>query len=181
MKFYHLDRASLLAEMKSIELTPISSIDIQTSLPSIKQHFENWIDDGSLSNHGIQYISDSFEGKNINAEWFLEYERRLFHKDKPSRFQSILAFDSIEDVDRFVSEYNIQERKIIYELECKEFFKADMKLLGNQSSPLVQSFMSNAYWSGKALNEIDDQFSTIDPLWEYLLVPPVRIIGKVKV
>jgi len=177
MRFFHLDRANSLKidEGSTIELKPIPrQKNIELMSKNLMQQYPN-----GVSQHGISYLLDSYKKDSITSEWFLEYERKINFLEKPSRFQSVFAFKELDDIRRFISkvEFN-QDVLFIYELEAEHYFKGDMQMVGSQSSPLIQSAMAQAYWEGKSLREMDEKFINIIPLWEYLLVPPIKVIGK---
>ncbi|MFP3723493.1 DUF2441 domain-containing protein [Niallia circulans] len=176
MRFYHLDRANTLTLEKdsNIGLIPIESLHLDKILENnLREKFPE-----GLSQHGISYLLGSNNKENIITEWFLEYERKIGFINQPSRFQSIFAFKELDDIQEFIKYVKYEgNNSIVYELESENYFKGDMRILGSQSSPLTQSLTSQLYWQGKSIKELRDDFN-IKPLWEYLLVPPVKVINK---
>lgn len=59
---------------------------------------------------------------------------------------------------------------LIWEVESDVAFKADMRLLTLQGSLLGLSYNAHRYWSGIS--------SGNNPVWEYLMVPPVRVLRR---
>jgi hypothetical protein len=46
-----------------------------------------------------------------------------------------------------------------------------MNLLTSQETTLVYSWFAHAYWSGER--------GPVDPFWECLLIPPIKVLGTV--
>lgn len=83
--FYHVDRRNKLKPDKKISLSD------QPQLPGLlhEEYSEG------LSSHGNQYLL-SKKRNNSEAEWFYELIRLWKYNDRPSRFQSFFAFETIE-------------------------------------------------------------------------------------
>lgn len=177
MKFYHIDRIGTLKENETIDLFPVLSL--QNLNPLLKSNILKKFEEG-ISNFGSSCLLGTYT-QDIISEWFLEYERSLHFKDKPSRFQSIFAFSTIDDVQRFVNEYIPHNKEYrVFELESDNYFKGDMKVVGYQRTPLVQSAISHSYWNGESIEDLNIENHNVKPLWEYLLVPPVKVIKEIQ-
>jgi hypothetical protein len=104
-------------------------------------------------------------------ELLIEYVRRSFYPEKPSRFQSVFAFDNYEQAKDFKYRFSDDKSKgSIWEVEANNILKADMNLLSLGNSLLEADYLAHLYWKGETIG---------NPYWEYLLVPPVKVIRKV--
>jgi hypothetical protein len=102
-------------------------------------------------------------------EFIFEYVRKSYYPQRPSRFISFFAFDSIELAKNFRSEICNSQGNIC-EIESEESFGADMNLLRLEKLLLKADHLAHLYWKGETIG---------NPYWEYLLVPPVKVIRKV--
>lgn len=171
MTFYTLDRKRTLTQRQTVNLVRYTDINLKV----LQKHLDMLFPDG-VSSHGERYFVSSvpavnFENRNIDGllEIVFEYVRRANFPNKPSRFQSLFAFDSFEQAELFRQRPN--NDGVIWEVECDNYFKVDMNLLTANDSILVLSCRANLYWSGKTINE--------NPFWEYLLSPPISVIKSV--
>lgn len=167
-KFFHFDRKSLLSEGDIINLTKYTDI----SPDYLQKHIDKYYPSG-FTGHGEYYLLQGTSASkliNPNIEIFFEYVRRAYYKNKPSRFQSFFAFNSMEEVVKFIDKFQYKSGKL-WEVECEKSYSADMSLLNIGSSILTYSYNAHLYWEGK---------SSDDPIWEVLLAPPVNIIQEVK-
>jgi hypothetical protein len=168
-KFYHIDRLGILQENKNISLIQYNDIKPQ----ELQCHADEMFPQG-FSHHGDHYFLKNQSQAKIaspNIEILFEYVRRAHYKNRPSRFQSVFAFETIEQALDFKQKFGTSN-SLIWEVESQENFKADMNLLtiGNNSI-LVYSYFAHLYWQGKTRE---------NTFWEYLLVPPVKIIKKIE-
>lgn len=182
--FFHVDRCRSLRPRKIIEL--VHYYDIK---PKDFQEHANLLFPKGFSRHGRRYFVSSeikieFEKYEIKAncvittkncanaiiEILFEYMRRSYFPDKPSRFQSFHALQSLDDAKKFRKNY-FNSRGIIWEVGCDNTFKADMNFLKLEGSLLELSFRVHRYWSGQKGEQ--------EPFWEFLLTPPVRIIKSI--
>jgi len=106
----------------------------------------------------------------VLTEYLFEYVRKSYYLQRPSRFQSFFAFDNIEHAKDFRNKFCNSQGNIC-EIESKVSFKADMNLLTLGNSLLEADYYAHLYWKGE---------TTGNPFWEYLLVPPVKVIRKVE-
>jgi hypothetical protein len=176
-KFYHLDRGNTLKEGQVVNLIKYNNIecgnDLKLSL-ELQQHYDRMFPDG-VTFHGNQYFvnGNNFAGTNPSIELLFEYVRRSDFPTLPSRFQCFFAVNNLDDMNILI---NIIGKKYpnytIWEVECDKFFRGDMNLLYASSSSLGMSYLANKYWKGTTV--YNDR-----AVWEYLLVPPVKVIKKI--
>lgn len=155
--------------------------DIYTE-SDLKTHLDELFSEG-LSSHGATYFTNAYLILNDPytrqplpyvphipiIEMVFELVRRTDFRDKPSRFQSLFAWDSIERANQFRHEFQ-QADAPIFKLQSEIVFRADMQLLLLGGSCLGASLFAHKYWRGKA---------TQKPDWEYLLKPPVTVVEQV--
>lgn len=169
MIFYTIDRGSTLKENLKINLKLYDDI----SPTFLKGHVDSLFPDG-LSSHGEHYfLRNNSKALNVSPmlELIIEYVRRADYKNKPSRFQSFFAFDSLSQAKDFRSEYG-ETSNAIYKINTDIYHKANMKLLYAGNSILVTSYFANSYWqSVPGIEEI---------CWEYLLPLPVTILDRIE-
>jgi hypothetical protein len=178
-QFFHLDRGNLLVEGQTIELEKKYDY-VKHSNPKLTETFRNHYDKlfpNGVTMHGEHYFAKPTVHKNVNSvlELVFEYVRRSDFIDKPSRAESFFALDSLGDVFRIaqkLNNINVQNCSI-WEVESETFHRADMQLL-DLGTNLMTSFCAHEYWSGTARDDTE-------PLWEYLLVPPVKIVRKLNI
>ncbi len=166
--YFTVDRNRALKEGQIINLVKYSDVE-----PSeLQVHVDSLFPDG-VTNHGECYMlrgQTSAMGVNEVIELLVEYVRRSHFPSCPSRFQSIFAFQNIDQAMNFSKEYGISD-SLIWKVESDVAFKADMHLLTLQGSLLVLSYNAHRYWKGLS--------SGNNPVWEYLMVPPVRVIHRI--
>lgn len=183
--FYHVDRNMSLKQGQKIELVHYNDIKPE----KLQKHVDQLFPKG-FSSHGEKYflqykiikflqskknpniIETNMDSINIIIEILFEYIRRSNFPDKPSRFQFLHAFQSIDNTINFRKEF-CNSKGYIWKVECDNYFKADMNLLnlGNCSS-LELSYNANKYWSGLPG---EDKV----PFWEFLLTIPVRVLKRI--
>lgn len=162
MIFYHVDRTDTIKNLKTIEL-------IHPHLPEVMNEALLELFPDGISNHGVNYAIQSFEGQHTSTstEQIFELYRRMYFPDKPSRFQSFFAFTSLEDAINFTLDYPLAK---IYKvsIDHDNYHIGDMNLVKGETIIQCHKFALD-YWSGRLSNE---------PLKEVLLVPPIRIDGQ---
>jgi len=135
----------------------IKFLDTCESLDQAKREIES-----ALSNSRIATI-----------EILFEYVRRSCFPDKPSRFTSVFAWETLDQARAFRKRYG---EGPIWEVECDERpFRADMNLVTLGKSVLTLSYSAHRYWSGLPGINAD-----VPPWWEVLLTPPVRVLQQVR-
>lgn len=169
MIVYHIDRLKSLKEGQTIEfLHPPIEPEVLRNL-AIDRYPEG------LSHHGDFYfgrmISKDFVSDSI-LENILEYERLLYFPERPSRFQSIFATNSIDQMNYWIQsnsfrewDFNICELEINhsnYALLDSSWYGFDVKA----PSFLTTSYKAKNYWKG----EITD-----NPKYELVVKLPVVV------
>lgn len=188
--FYHLDRTNSLKKGDIINLHKVNNIscDEYKITPMLQEHLEELFPYG-LSHHGDNYFASSNCIPYLHPvlELLMEYIRRCSYSYMPSRGESFFAVETVNDAVRLCNVLKENPNNAsIWEVECDIAFKFDMFLLDiaqsfiglKNSSNLFTSLLINMYWEGRSIKEIlpDD-----NPFWEYLLLPPVKIIKKVNI
>lgn len=164
--FYSLDRLGTLNE--NIEVGLINYKDINPV--ELQQHVELLFPDG-LSRHGERYFLRNDSSPRLSTpsiEILFEYVRRAYYPDRPSRFQSMFAFEDLNQAIEFKARYG-NGQGTIWQIESKKYLKADMGLLLFGNTILVSSYLAHKYWKGEAGQ---------NPIWEVLLMPPIRVIRR---
>jgi hypothetical protein len=167
--FYHLDRhddldAREVIRLESVEdLPPADGAALADVYPA------------GLSEHGRHYGTQDLYGDDPDALWdvvceaIFELQRTTRYPDRPSRFQSVFGFESLDGLDRFAEKY-VDEPCAIREIEADSAFLGDMRLVDAES--LADGLRrADRYWRGET--------DSAEPLWEALLVPPVRVGERV--
>lgn len=172
-RYFTVDRRKILKEGQTIRLVRYRDIK-----PSILQRHIDYLFPSGVTNHGERYmvcyhnLEELKKDNRDNAliEIIFEYVRRSHFSQRPSRFQSVFGFDNINQSKVFRHKYGSRD-SLIWEVQSHSSFKADMNLLTLRDSLLTVSYHAHQYWEGIAGGNT--------PNWEYLLVPPVRVIRKV--
>jgi hypothetical protein len=104
----------------------------------------------------------------LNQQIVLETIRRNDYPHLPSRFTVFFAWQSLKDLER--SRTQLDEQGIAWAVEGEAGFKSDMNLFWahDQGWPMC----AHAYWS---------QQPTDDPLFDYLLKLPVRVVERMAI
>jgi hypothetical protein len=177
-KFYHVDRSNSLTS--GLVMGLINYRDVEPD--ELQKHVDILYPKG-LSSHGERYLLKNNSSANIadpNIEILFEYVRRAQFPEKPSRFQSIFAFQTIREASIFRSIY-ASTNSPIWEVMAMKSFMADMRLLTTNCSILVYSYYATLYWSGKPAPENPGPEKQSPELsWEVLLEPPVQVIRKIQ-
>lgn len=103
-------------------------------------------------------------------DWSLEFYRRGVCPEKPSRYTSLFAWDSLEKAKKFRLTDGKPSNKIFI-IHTDSYHRGDMSLLGNDQTVLEFTYAMDLYWSGKTVNP--------SPLWEYICPLPVSIGSEI--
>jgi hypothetical protein len=136
MILYTVDRTSKLAENMQIALTRYNDVSPQ----ELQLHVDELFPEG-FSVHGERYFlknSSNSNSINPNIELIFEIVRQAHYEDKPSRFQSFFATETVEDAKKFSSKFGT-DNDLVFKIECECYFKADMSLLTLNNTILVES------------------------------------------
>ena len=187
-QYFSLDRRGFykiggtLNLFKQNPLPNVASIPLPNGVtqPDLQKHLEELFPDG-LSLHGWTYMdwfTDFINSRGVayanymvTLELVLEYVRRSFFADCPSRLQSYFAYTSLSEVQAFRQKQGAGEANApIYRLQADKVIKVDQAWLrlGNQN--IIGSFCAHQYWSGAA---------SPNPEWEHALAQPILVVGQV--
>jgi hypothetical protein len=188
-KLFHVDRTAALRPGQSLDITSWASIASQAQTiadVALQSHVESLFPDG-MTKHGLGYLF----WQNIPAfpmqpglyvdpalatmrshaiELVAEYIRRAEFPSRPSRYQAVFCWSSLEDAQRFVSEANLAGA-VIWEVDGKELFRADMRLL-TMGTALATSEAIHQYWRG-------EKHRTKPPHWELFVAPGATLLSVV--
>jgi hypothetical protein len=183
MRLFTLDRANSLQENAILDLKNTdSSLPYWTteglfSEADLHEHLQTIFPEG-LSMHGWKYAKERHThgtrpnfSHNVSclAEMNFEYVRKGFFADKPSRFQSMFACESIEEAKIFKEKFGNVDNKI-YEIEGRESLRVDMSLILLGTQNVTGSFLAHKYWRGEA---------GTNPFWEHIVKLPVQVLREV--
>ncbi len=203
MEFYHIDRSGQLHVGRTINLFPIGQIVtdlrqeiVQGNIPPLRfDFFENYAD--GLSNHGDKYAAHFQKHLNFleiceyNQEFIFELIRLKQFPHKPSRFQSVFAFENIEQAAYWQSILGSDNKIVKLRVDHKQYSRHDAAFLQGGLAPhpddgtlspeeLKKTFLYSApqyyssavnYWSGS---------DEITPSTEILIKPPVTVVEIVR-
>lgn len=184
MYLYHIDRYGYIKEGQTINL-----IQPQNPNPFFNKlrlkHYKN-----GLSFSGLNYLlaPDIFNVdmrmRQTIFEIIFEQVRYRSFKRRPSRFQSFFGCDESglqEWMNIFLSYEDATYP--IYKIDAKNVFKADSRFVSDivyglpgmtpDNSVLSVSqidYQATFYWRGR---------STANPLFEYLIKPPFRVLDRI--
>ncbi len=164
--FFTVDRLKTLHQGSVLRLTRHTDLEP----PEAQEHADALFPDG-VSTHGNSYLLSGNSDPKLASpavELLFEYVRRASFPEKPSRFQSLFAWESIEEAIAFRGKHGGPDAPI-WRVEAEEFCKADMSYLKRGTSILVWSCFAHSYWRGEG---------TESPAWEILLVPPVSVLNR---
>lgn len=167
-RYFTVDRRMSLKKSQPIDLIKYDDVKPQ----ELQEHVDQLFPQG-VTSHGELYLlrgTTMAKGVSPIIELMFEYVRRSQFPSCPSRFQSLFAFGTLKDAERFKKEYG-SPNSLIWEVEADKAFKADMKLLTLAGSLLVLSYNAHRYWNGVPSGD--------KPCWEFLLVPPVKVIRQI--
>lgn len=171
-RFFAVDRAGTLIEGMVLEL--VRHADVEPDF--LQAHVDNLYPSG-LSAHGEQYLLRSDSRANLASpiiELLFENVRKAHFPDRPSRFQSIFACCSIEEARQFRSSYG-EINSPIWEIYTEgPVFKGNMRLLDNNQTSLICSYLAHEYWSGH------DGPAELSGLTEVVLELPVTVGARVE-
>ena len=179
--FYHLDRARYIkpGDILTLEEEP-GDIFLGVWTPFVDaafvEHLRGLARSG-LSRHGTLYliamIAEQCPLSNYMTEMYWEHVRWKEYPDKPSRFRSVFAWDNIEQTIKFANDAG---SGVLFEIESDQgYHRADMNLLHMDFDPAVQLNRARRYWESKPA----ETSLAYKPQWEYLVIPPARVIRDV--
>jgi hypothetical protein len=166
--FYHLDSTgSALRPGMTIDWMPVPTectSDIRTPL-------NHWFPKG-VTRFGIDIILGQLEELALEREHELETIRRENHAHLPSRYTSVFACRSTEDIALLRCQFDYLnadgKRGRVWRVAGKGLFRADMNLFKKHHRDMRTA--AARYWLQEATEE---------PLYEHLLEPPVMVLEEV--
>jgi hypothetical protein len=175
IRAFHFDRigaANVGEEMSLVKATPIDTTNGQIDL-AMMQHIDDRFPNG-LSHFGTDYLIKRLflpgtEDTDQEIELIFELVRRAEHPDRPSRYTSIFAAESLEAALGWRTEVDASDAPI-YEVEAPAAFRGDAEHLTLAGTVADVWMRAGAFWRGDA---------TPAPRWELLLEPPVRVVAAV--
>ncbi len=184
MRLYTVDRKGSLQAGQVLTLTktdPLSLpywkvIDLITE-EDLAAHVQMLFPEG-LSLHGWTYLKARHTyGTHPNfqhnvtclTEMNLEYVRKAYYPDRPSRFQSIFACEEICEAMSFRQRFGTTDAKI-FEIDGNEVIRADMSLIFLGTQNVAGSFLAHQYWSGSGGR---------NPFWEFIIRLPATVVGEI--
>ena len=127
-----------------------------------------------VSPHGRQYLT-TWQGPNWSwaNEAFMEAVRRAEDSDKPSRMQSVFAWETVEAARLFAVTYRLGQPAGIWKVEAAVCHRANMSLMAATGGAVAHSFvLARAYWRGESGPAAEQ--------WELPMVPPVTVLETVE-
>jgi hypothetical protein len=142
--FYTVDRKETLQQGIEIKLQKYNDIKPDYLQKHVDMMFPN-----GLTLHGEQYFLRNTIKSIISPaiELLFEYVRRAFFSSRPSRYQSLFGFESIDYAQEFRAQYGKPDAPI-WKVETELYFRADLSLLTLANSLLVTSYFAYQYLSG---------------------------------
>jgi hypothetical protein len=171
-RYFHLDRNARLAEGAVIRR--VSYTDVEPA--SLQVHVDEMFPNG-VTAHGERHFvaSQALPIQERGIELLFEYVRRAHFPERPSRFESVFAFDTLSNAQRFRDEFGTPDA-VIWEIQAERMFRADMNYLRFvDHSTLRDSYYAHRYWSGESSTPDFGQ----PPSWEILLETPAETIKRV--
>lgn len=175
--YFHVSRQTSFREGAQINLQRFDDIT-----PTVlKAHIDGLFPEG-VSQHGNQYLateirptlldgSPNFQQFNAsNTELIWEFVRRTRYRSRPSRYQSLFAWETREEADFFCEERGGGEIYEVFSLFNRKAFRADMALVDVAASRLGASYQAHQYWEGNG---------SPFPRWEIVVPLPVQVTRKI--
>ncbi|WP_216911798.1 DUF2441 domain-containing protein [Nocardia noduli] len=147
-----------------------------------------------VSPHGRRYLTGHFRvdvvdrtgithvvaDRDTGLELLWDWVRLNRYPNAPSRFQSIFAFETREDVTEFVTRYGGYDAGLWLVETDVEGFRADMSLM--RAGPMQNCLRwADLYWSQQPHPRSGREAEFFGrTLWEVLLTPPVTVLTRVE-
>jgi len=158
---YSVDRRNLYKAGQRFRLMQPEQLDLPAPLQAYLSEFLP----GGLSDHGLTYLLGlPFVNLDAAQELVWESVRQAHYPHRPSRLQSVFAWDTLSGAMTFAQRY---PGCPVYELEAPEVFKGNMALLSVRTHPLQVSMFAHAYWRGEQWPE--GHPGEVESQWEFLM------------
>jgi hypothetical protein len=132
---------------------------------------DRWYPNG-VTQFGVDIIRQRLEPWALERELELERVRRDHYAYLPSRYSSVFACKSTDDIAmvrwQFFCPGFEGRRGRLWKIEGRAVFQADMNLFKQYNADMRTA--ATRYWS---------QQNSDEPLFEYLLEPPVTVLEEV--
>jgi hypothetical protein len=165
-EFYHLDRTGMNLKPGMI----LDWLPVPPEITSDPEH-EIWFPSG-ITRFGLDIILGKLEKPALEREHVLETFRRTHCPQLPSRYVALFACRSIDDMAVVRQQFYMPDfegkRGRIWKIAATEIFRADMNLFKEHCGDMKTA--AGRYWTQEATEE---------PLYEYLLEPPVTVLEEV--
>lgn len=173
MEYYSVDRRGVYIEGKQIILEPNIDPKGNFVVAHINERYPN-----GFSKHGIQYFrdpsSDQSDGFRRSGfiELLLEATRKAHYPDKPSRYQSMFAWGTLDEALQFRAQ---KPEDPIYKITAMgQVHRGDMTLLNISDSFACIDHRMHLYWQSETLHHVG-----YETVWELVLELPVKIGEKI--
>lgn len=173
-KYYSVDRRGVYFEGRALTLAPN-----ETAANDVESHVHQRYPQG-FSRHGIQYFRDAWipgtfeDWRGGMIEQLLEATRLAHYPDRPGRFQSVFATDSLDWAKNFRETHGRPEHGV-YEIQPQnKVHRGDMGLLAVGNTFATTDHKMHLYWQGKTL-----ELAGYSPFWEYVIELPALVAGRV--
>lgn len=166
LDFYTVDRKGTLFEGQLCSLVKHTDVE-----PPVLSEYVNELFPEGVSSHGERYFLQNQSQVMIVSpmlELLFEQVRRAAFSDRPSRFQSMFALETLTEACRFQSQFGSGS---IYKVNADVVFRGNMNFLNAGNSILATSWFANQYWKGEP--------GLQEPFWEFLLKCPVKVGERV--
>lgn len=176
--YFHVCRVQVPAPGVIPSPTPGSTLDRVAATPPLAPGSDDEIRrlfPAGMTSHGQQYVA-GWPAPEAQPSWaveaFFEAVRRAEYPDRPSRFESIFAFETVADARAFVGGFRLGTPCAIYRVKGDAGHRANMSLLRLLGLPIAYAFaLAGHYWRGER--------GPAPELWEVLLAPPVEVLEVV--
>ncbi|MHB8235675.1 MAG: hypothetical protein ACYDHT_13570, partial [Solirubrobacteraceae bacterium] len=121
----------------------------------------------AMTQHGAQYTLASTLDGSVAPEWFFELVRRAEFSERPSRFESVFAFETLFDARAFRHSYGGNNSVPILRVEGSVAHRANMNLVRWTSPSATTLARAREYWLSER--------GLATPLRELLLAAPVTV------
>lgn len=173
--FYLVDRYNRYRPNQTVNLKSCSQ-----NLPSDLMQVANRFFPNGVSPQGEHYFFNHLHmGVNeLSMDWEFEMFRRAMHPNRPSRWESIFASETLHEAKTFRSRLG-NPGNPIFEISVSNanYHRCDMALLNRAVSPLRYTQYADHYWMGTTFTP--SNVPNWVPTWEILLPLPVTIGNQV--
>jgi hypothetical protein len=178
--FYTVDRKGLLSEGISINMIKTDdALNMIEFNGNVKHHIAkhlHTICPSGISHHGFQYLFHKPDPKSASYSIDLIFEniRQAYYPQRPSRFQSLFAFDNLNQAKSFYNKHKEEypSSKIHEVITSNKYHKGNMNLLHQGNENIWVSYFAHLYWDSKSIEFCENE-------WEILLELPVTIGKKI--